>query len=485
MTEFPCPHCQITLRIRDDSFRNRVIPCPECRKEVLIKDQNGQLVGFVPPTETARELASGLGKRKNVSAPKLIAGGVALLLLGGIVYLSLDHQEKPGLDVSNVPQSETAAEQLSPPLEALPAAAPAPVSEPEKIIKKDPPDVERMNVIGTMIKEEIQRNEEFPNSKNEQKSSGWSWLATLAERHLPANATRHREAGWDAPVNDEFVRRTFPQFLNPAVPQKAGEDHYPTTHYIGVTGVSVDAAKKEGLNPSGYFGGGLSKRTEVPDGLSNMMMVAGVSNQLGSWARPGTATERAFSQEPYINGPDGFGTGQADGMYVLMADGSVRFLNQNTDPAVIRQLATIQRDNSQSMTKKADTPPPETAPVTPKSAPENPLPADAPIGVAMVPDVPKIDLSKRLAQKLVRFELKEPASLEILLFDLQELVGVPFDLSELPMETRKKTIKLTLQEPTVFDVLKEVARAADVGYVVQREHISVRRGYIEPESQNK
>ncbi len=50
---------------------------------------------------------------------------------------------------------------------------------------------------------------------------------------------------------------------------------------------------------------------------------------------------RPLTQRPYVNGPDGFGSGQPGGMLAGMADGSVRFISKDVDPGVIEQLATI------------------------------------------------------------------------------------------------------------------------------------------------
>ena len=50
-----------------------------------------------------------------------------------------------------------------------------------------------------------------------------------------------------------------------------------------------------------------------------------------------------MTRPPYVNGPDGFGSGQPDGMLAGMADGSVRFLSKDVDPRVVEQLAMIHR----------------------------------------------------------------------------------------------------------------------------------------------
>ncbi len=70
-------------------------------------------------------------------------------------------------------------------------------------------------------------------------------------------------------------------------------------------------------------------------------MVMGVTNDLGSWAAGGSATVRPLTHEPYVNGPDGFGTGSADRMSVLKADGSVVEMSAATDPRIFRRMAAM------------------------------------------------------------------------------------------------------------------------------------------------
>ena len=67
-----------------------------------------------------------------------------------------------------------------------------------------------------------------------------------------------------------------------------------------------------------------------------------------------------LTQQPYVNGPDGFGSGQADGMVAGMADGSVRFLSKNIDPHVMEQLATV-RGGEQVDMAAIEPKPPEAA----------------------------------------------------------------------------------------------------------------------------
>ena len=147
---------------------------------------------------------------------------------------------------------------------------------------------------------------------------------------------------WDSPKNRSVTMRPLEAVQNPAVAVRATPSGFPVTHYVGVAGIGPDAADLPRSDPrAGIFGYRESRRlTDIPDGASNTIATVGVSDQLGSWASGGRATVRGFTQTPYINGPDGFGSGQPGGMVVGMADGSARFLSANTDPTVLEQLAT-------------------------------------------------------------------------------------------------------------------------------------------------
>ena len=127
--------------------------------------------------------------------------------------------------------------------------------------------------------------------------------------------------------------------LGPAATQ-AG---FPVTHYVGVAGVGPDAGRLPADDPrAGVFGYGRTTRpADITRGTANVIAVLGVSEHCGAWAAGGEATVRPLTQRPYVNGPDGFGSGQPGGMLAGMADGSVRFISKDVDPGVLEQLATI------------------------------------------------------------------------------------------------------------------------------------------------
>ena len=131
----------------------------------------------------------------------------------------------------------------------------------------------------------------------------------------------------------------------------------PLTHYVGVAGVSADAATLPLRHPkAGPFG--YDRRTKLneegfPDGTSNTLLVIETAQHPGHWAFGGSATVRGIEPgaAPYI------GTGRPFGGFhdcgwdwfrprthlcvAAMADGSVRSFTHATAPEVLEALATV------------------------------------------------------------------------------------------------------------------------------------------------
>jgi hypothetical protein len=186
----------------------------------------------------------------------------------------------------------------------------------------------------------------------------FSWLAVLANR-LPTASVGEPlwERSWRDPLNNRFVRQRIESFQNPAISVLASEDGYPATHFVGVAGIGDDAALLAPNHPrAGVFGFDRGMcLDEIPDGASNTIAVMGVQQNLGAWAAGGPATIRSLTGEPYVRGPDGFGTGQADSMVVLLADGSVRVVSDQTSPNVLRRMAAMADGPPEDVTVAQDT----------------------------------------------------------------------------------------------------------------------------------
>lgn len=148
--------------------------------------------------------------------------------------------------------------------------------------------------------------------------------------------------GWKDKAN-ESVKQSIPTLLNPSQTNPPRADGYGVTNYVGIAGIGKDAATLP-LNDKnvGFFGyDRVVKFRDVTDGTSNTMMVTDSSKDFGPWSQGGTATIRALTTKPYINGPDGIGSPHAGIINVLMGDGSVRSVRQDIDPKIFEALSTI------------------------------------------------------------------------------------------------------------------------------------------------
>lgn len=149
-----------------------------------------------------------------------------------------------------------------------------------------------------------------------------------------------REQGWAGQGNAELIGKKFDVFRNPSQP---GQREYESAgDYVAIAGVGANAAELPDNDlKAGIFG--YDRKTSfrsVTDGTSNTMMVADSSQPNVSMFAGGQPTVRGFSQQPYLNGPDGIGSPHPGIVHVLMADGSVRALAVETDPQIIEALAT-------------------------------------------------------------------------------------------------------------------------------------------------
>lgn len=158
--------------------------------------------------------------------------------------------------------------------------------------------------------------------------------AWLEERNAPAAAT------------------IVPQFLNPG-DNRTRWQGYPfegvaLTHFAGISGIedrrNVVAATLPRSDPrAGVFGyGEMARAGDITDGTSQTIMIAGSGELAAPWIQGGGATVRG-AREPYFDKITGFGSKglPQPGALVVMADGSIRTINADVDPAVFRALCTI------------------------------------------------------------------------------------------------------------------------------------------------
>jgi len=119
------------------------------------------------------------------------------------------------------------------------------------------------------------------------------------------------------------------------------------THFVGMSGAedrNEVAARLPRTDPdAGMFGyDSVARDGEITDGTSNTIMLIGSGTVQSPWVQGGGATVRG-AREPYFGELTGFGSKSvtAGGALVVMADGSVRTISKDIDPAVFRSLCTI------------------------------------------------------------------------------------------------------------------------------------------------
>jgi hypothetical protein len=127
---------------------------------------------------------------------------------------------------------------------------------------------------------------------------------------------------WDDPRNSRHFQYELPVYLNPSLTERHSIEGYGLSHYAGNSRL---------LNENT----GMSLR-EITDGTANTILAGEVSNNLKPWGFPANYRDPARGND---GGPEAFGRPNVGGQF-LMGDGSVRFINQNVHPDVLKALST-------------------------------------------------------------------------------------------------------------------------------------------------
>lgn len=105
-----------------------------------------------------------------------------------------------------------------------------------------------------------------------------------------------------------------------------------------------EVTRDDALAPSHYsgnrrllFASEIRTMTDITDGVSNTILAGEIRKNIKPWGYPVNCRDPALG----INSsPQGFGVPQRHGAQFVLADGSVRFLPEKTDPEVLKALAT-------------------------------------------------------------------------------------------------------------------------------------------------
>jgi prepilin-type processing-associated H-X9-DG protein len=148
---------------------------------------------------------------------------------------------------------------------------------------------------------------------------------------------------WDVEPNLTIARTRLVALICPGNPASEA-----VTQYVGAGGIGADAASLPADSPrAGCFRyDAPTPFAAVTDGLSNTILLAEVSTNLGpSWLSGGPATVRTLdvsdAAKPAIGAGGQLGGNHLSGANFAFADGSVRFLTNQADRAVLKALFTI------------------------------------------------------------------------------------------------------------------------------------------------
>ena len=464
--EFPCPQCQARLRLQNRSLIGTRWNCPECQTPLEIRDAGqGDLVARVA-TESSKQATRPRGR---AITPQAAAALVAITLITGLAVFVLWTPE-PTL---------------------IPIVAPLAVNPPTPLVATPvPPEISptaidpvesQLRALGRWLNGHHDQTGAFPSAVSPGElpiDERLSWLAQYRAETEPQETVHSNDSqGWRAPANEPFVRRRAPSLLNARVPAVASDDGYPASHYVGMAGVGVDAAELPKTHPrSGVFG--IDRRTtreDIRDGTTNTLLVMGVEAHPPAWAS-GTTSVRGLTAEPYFGGPDHFGTGQAEGMQVLMADGSVKFLSKETDPQVMRRMAAMADGLPLDPLVPGEPAEPPTPPLVNNADPPplSPLP-DAPVVVEVTPEPVGYDVERGLAVAVSKYEIKTPVPLRTVLREIVEMSALPIDTSIMQDDPRlDQLISLDLKETTLRGILSAALEQAQLEYTGDSQGIHIR-----------
>lgn len=129
---------------------------------------------------------------------------------------------------------------------------------------------------------------------------------------------------WNDTANAPMFRSTIVTFLNPGeAGSQFAADGSAASHYSlnsGLTAVPQPLLLRN-----------------VTDGTSNTLYAGEASGNFKGWGDPANTRDPALGLNA---GPDGFGGPYVGGCNLLLMDGSVRFINNEVDPAILKAIAT-------------------------------------------------------------------------------------------------------------------------------------------------
>lgn len=125
---------------------------------------------------------------------------------------------------------------------------------------------------------------------------------------------------WTAHQNQNLFKLEIPQYLNPNINEKFTPDGFGMSHYV---------ANEKAMGTNSQL-----RIRNVKDGLSTTIMAFEAADHFKAWGDPTNFGDPV----DYIG--SGHKTPYRGGSHVMLGDGSVRFVSENIDPALLEALST-------------------------------------------------------------------------------------------------------------------------------------------------
>ena len=465
-----CPKCQAPLRIAPHLPDGTIVDCPDCHAPLELKRTDHQLeILLANPaaqpkapqtvTQSVTEHQQSLGSPK--STP-VVGGVIAVCLFAACVGWWLI---QPGAHDRKPTDSEVTPAQTQPAGPDNPQATVGPVAPkntvpntqetttaetntmeaPEPVVPKTLSEqmLQRLEAIAEPLEQRVPKPyQTAAKSVPQGTSRPLSWIAELVARQ--SQQVPDWSQNWDAPANDAFVRQAQSQWLNPLIPNQVSLDRYPSTHFVGLGGVWEETSEGQLQRRHGMFS---PEATQTEIDQANTIAVVGINENFPSWADASQST-RWMRRAPYINGPDHIGSGQLDGMHVLMADGSVRFLSDKIDTAVLQNLASRQKQlppKPQTIVKNPKEQVPQPQPIAPELLEEQ--------------NALRAAVEQRLSLTIQRYIQGDPVPLRRMLIEFEALLGVRIEFDDsIPADDplRMAPISFHVESITVGELFSQV-----------------------------
>ncbi|MES2792466.1 MAG: DUF1559 domain-containing protein [Planctomycetota bacterium] len=178
---------------------------------------------------------------------------------------------------------------------------------------------------------------EVGGGKNPEPLHGWM---TLLLPHLPEGSGLAKHIDLNKPYSDlanrPVMSQTVTSFLAAGGNTELVQGKFGPAHFAGVGGLLN--LPDGGVAHAGIFDiNSETNSDDIVDGLSNTMIAGEISTNDPAWGEPHNWRQigKGLNRDP-----EGFGNARHNGAMFLMADGSVRFLPNNTAPKVLQALST-------------------------------------------------------------------------------------------------------------------------------------------------